>query len=119
MRVPSSEVHEGLTVLTQERRPSEFLLGHDDGPFREDPAEVEDIQETIEPGDTGRHVISRARMRLANQTRADSIRLEIDLPLMVPDQDRALSFAILSQGHEPVQVFPTLDLEFDTDQGVT
>ena len=38
---------------------------------------------------------------------------------MIPDQDRALSFAILSQGHEPVQVFPTLDLEFDTDQGVT
>ena len=117
MRVPSSELDGGLTVLTQERRPSEFLLGHDDSPFREDPAEVEDIQETIEPGD--RVDMSSAELGCDWLTKPEPTRLEIDLPLMVPNQDRALSFAILSQGHEPVQVFPTLDLEFDTDQGVT
>jgi hypothetical protein len=38
---------------------------------------------------------------------------------MVPDQDRALGLSILPQGHQPVQVFPALYLELDTDQGVT
>lgn len=40
-------------------------------------------------------------------------------PLMIPNQDRALGLSVLPQGHQPVQVFPALYLELDTDQGVT
>jgi hypothetical protein len=36
---------EGLTEPAEEGHPFEFALGHDGGPFGEDPAEVEDVHE--------------------------------------------------------------------------
>jgi hypothetical protein len=92
--------------LSEKRSPTEFFLGHDHGSFREDPSEIQDVQETV---------AAIGVYWLADYTHVVDY---ISLPLMIPDQNRALSFPVLPNSHQTIKMFTSFHFELDTDQGV-